>query len=157
MLSYPTLLKKIPTEVTVHRTLTLDLPFGIKKGIKRLITRGAPPVGKAAAAATAGKPSFLKRILGDVLLPDPQVTQYPVLTCAARRIIRERSIDLVLITAPPFSTILLVGNLRKQFTDLAIVVNFRDEWRTTALTSSAFSSAATSAPAPSPTQPRQAP
>ena len=25
--SDPTLLKKIPTEVTVHRTLTLDLPF----------------------------------------------------------------------------------------------------------------------------------
>ena len=35
-----TLLKEIPTEVNVHRTVTLDLPFGIKKRIKRLITGG---------------------------------------------------------------------------------------------------------------------
>lgn len=129
----PTLLKEIPGEVLVHRTLTLDLPFSIKKGIKRLITRGTPPKGKAATASASGtKSNFLKRALENILLPDPQVTWYPVLTRAARRIVKQRNIDLVLITAPPFSNVLLVESLRKEFPDLAIVVDFRDEWLTTA-------------------------
>ena len=127
----PTLLKEIPTEVTVHRTLTLDLPFGIKKGIKRLITGSKPPDGKTGGYA-AGKPNFLKRALENVLLPDPQVTWFPVLKRATRRIVRERNIDLVLITAPPFSNLLLVEGLRKEFPRLAIVVDFRDEWLSTA-------------------------
>src|SRR6185437_16874552 len=101
----PTLLKDIPSSVTVHRTLTLDLPFGMKKAIKRFVM-GAKPSKKAAGqpAATAGKKKsgMLKRILDNVLLPDPQVTWFPVLSRAAPRIIRERKIDLVLITVPAF-------------------------------------------------------
>jgi glycosyltransferase involved in cell wall biosynthesis len=138
----PGLLNEIPAEVSIHRTVTLDLPFGIKKGIKRLITGARPPAGKAAGSASTARPGFLKRVLQDVLLPDPQVTWFPVLTRAARRIVRERNIDLVLITAPPFSNILLVEKLRKEFPRLAIVVDFRDEWLTTSfdLVSFLFSS-----------------
>jgi glycosyltransferase involved in cell wall biosynthesis len=128
----PTLLKEIPPEVNIHRTITLDLPFGIKKGIKRLITGRKPPAGNATPAAAAGKHGFLKRVVGDLLLPDPQVTWLPILTRAARRIVKQRNIDLVLITAPPFSNVLLVPRLRKEFPDLPIVVDFRDEWLTTA-------------------------
>jgi hypothetical protein len=61
------------------------------------------------------------------------VTWFPLLTRAARRIVRERSIDLVLITAPPFSNLLLVEKLRKEFPRLAIVVDFRDEWLSTSI------------------------
>ncbi len=122
------MLKDIPAEVTIHRTVTLDLPFGIKKAIKKLITGGKSSSRKTIAASPAGKPSFLKRVIQDILLPDPQVTWLPVLTRAARRIIRNRNIDLVLITVPPFSSVLLVERLRKEFPDLAIVVDFRDEW-----------------------------
>jgi len=125
------LLGDIPAEVTVHRTVTLDLPFGIKKRIKRLIAGAKRPAGKAATLAVAGKPNFLKRVIQNILQPDPQVTWLPVLTRAARRIVRMRSIDLVLITAPPFSSVLLVEKLRKEFPHLAIVVDFRDEWLTT--------------------------
>jgi hypothetical protein len=126
-----TLLKEIPAEVTVNRTVTLDLPFGIKKGMKRLISGAWFSSGQATGHSGADKPSFLKRVLGDVLIPDPQVTWLPVLTRAARRIVGEHNIDLVLITAPPFSNILLVEKLRKEFPRLAIVVDFRDEWLTT--------------------------
>jgi len=134
----PKLLKEIPPEVRIHRTITLDLPFGIKKSIKRLISGAKPAANKAAGPssnagpAPAGKPNIIKRLLGELLLPDPQVTWYPVLTRAARRIVRERNIDLVLITAPPFSNLLLVEKLRKEFPSLAIVVDFRDEWISTA-------------------------
>jgi glycosyltransferase involved in cell wall biosynthesis len=128
----PKLLKEIPPEVRIHRTITLDLPFALKKAIKRLITGAKPPAGKAAGSAPDGKPNLLKRVVGELLLPDPQVTWYPVLTRTARRIVRERNIDLVLITAPPFSNLLLVEKLRKEFPSLAIVVDFRDEWISTA-------------------------
>jgi glycosyltransferase involved in cell wall biosynthesis len=125
------LLKEIPAEVIVHRTITLDLPFGIKKRIKRLIAGARPPAPKPAGPATVDKPNFLKRVLQDILQPDPQVTWLPVLSRAARRIVRERKIDLVLITVPPFSSVLLVERLRKDFPRLPIVTDFRDEWLST--------------------------
>jgi hypothetical protein len=135
----PSLLNEIPAEVRVHRTITLDLPFGIKKKIKRLITGAKPSVGKSVSASAPGKPNFLKRALDNILLPDPQVTWYPVLLRVARRIIKERNIDLVLITVPPFSSVLLVEKLRKEFPKLAIVVDFRDEWLSTAIDLVGFS------------------
>lgn len=127
----PTLLNEIPTEVTVHRTLTLDLPFKLKKRIKRIIAGAKPPSGQAAASSVPGKPGLLKRVIQNFLQPDPQVTWLPVLTRAARRIVKKRKIDLVLITVPPFSSVLLVEKLRKQFPHLSVVVDFRDEWLTT--------------------------
>jgi len=138
----PGLLQGIPTSVTIHRTMTLDLPFGMKKAIKRFITRGAGNAGPSAAAGEKTKAGLLKRTLDNLLLPDPQVTWYPVLTRAARRIIKKRKIDLVLITVPTFSNLLLVKKLRRQFPNLPIVVDFRDEWIATSfeLVSFSFSS-----------------
>jgi glycosyltransferase involved in cell wall biosynthesis len=139
----PTLLKDIPPSVTVHRTLTLDLPFGMKKAIKRFVTGGKssakPAAGQQGAPAVKKKPGLLKRILDNVLLPDPQVTWFPVLSRAAPRIIRERKIDLVLITVPAFSNLLLVKKLRKQFPNLAVVADFRDEWIATSFELVSFS------------------
>lgn len=134
--SEPTLLKEIPSEVTIHRAMTLDLPFGVRKRIKRLVSRQKAAAIKTAAPAS---PGFLKRILQNVLLPDPQVTWLPALTRAARRIVRTRNIDVVLITVPPFSTVLLVEKLRKQFPLLTIVVDFRDEWLSTGIDLVGFS------------------
>jgi hypothetical protein len=127
----PSLLRDISDRVNIHRTITLDLPFGIKKRLKRLITGSKPPDSQADSTTKTGKPNFLKRVLQDLLLPDPQITWLPVLTRAARRIVRQRKIDLVLITVPPFSSVLLVERLRKEFPCLAIVVDFRDEWLST--------------------------
>jgi len=134
-----TLLRAIPPDVTVHRTMTLDLPFGIKKRIKRMITGARSNGGKAAASVTPAKPSFLKTLLQDLLLPDPQVTWLPVLSRAARRIVKERNIGLVLITVPPFSSALLVEKLRREFPQLPIVLDFRDEWLSTTIDLVSFS------------------
>lgn len=134
----PSLLIDIPAEVTIHRTITLDLPFGVKKTIKRLITGSKPPTEQAPKDAPAGKPNPLKRIVQDALLPDPQVTWVPILTRAANRIVRERKIDLVLISCAPFSTLRLAETLRKQFPRLPIVLDFRDEWLSTTFDVASF-------------------
>jgi hypothetical protein len=139
----PTLLKDIPPSVTVHRTLTLDLPFGVKKAIKQFVKKGKssakPAAGQQSTPTEKKKPGMLKRILDYVLVPDPQVTWFPVLSRAAPRIIRERNIDLVLITVPAFSNLLLVKKLRKEFPQLPIVADFRDEWITTSFDLISFS------------------
>jgi glycosyltransferase involved in cell wall biosynthesis len=68
-----------------------------------------------------------------MLLPDPQVGWLPFAMPAARRIIRERQIDVVLLTVPPFSSVRLATRLRKVFPSLPIVVDFRDEWLSTTI------------------------
>lgn len=139
----PTLLKDIPPSVTIHRTLTLDLPFGMKKAIKRFLmgakSSKKPATGQQTAPKANKKPGLLKRIVDNLLLPDPQVTWFPVLSRVAPRIIRERKIDLVLITVPTFSNLLLIKKLRKQFPHLPIVADFRDEWITTSFELVSFS------------------
>jgi glycosyltransferase involved in cell wall biosynthesis len=133
-----TLLADIPSEVTIHRTMTLDLPFGVKKRLKRLLTGAKPPVQKAEVKAEAGRPNFLKRAVQDLLLPDPQITWLPVMSRAARRLVREREIQLVLITTAPYSTVLVAEQLRRQYPRLAIVLDFRDEWLATAFDVAGF-------------------
>ena len=129
------LLQQIPPSVTVHKTWTLDLPFAMRKGLKKMVAGKASNPGNVSAAGNTGtgRGNFLKQIVGDILLPDPQVGWLPFAFPAARRIIRNRKIDLVLITVPPFSTVLLVSKLRKVFPALPIVVDFRDEWLTTTI------------------------
>jgi glycosyltransferase involved in cell wall biosynthesis len=134
----PSLLNDIPAEVTVHRTITLDLPFGVKKTIKRLLTGSKPPTEQAPKDASPGKPNPIKRIVQDALLPDPQVTWVPILTRAAHRTVRDRKIDLVLISCAPFSTLRVAETLRKQFPRLPIVLDFRDEWLSTTFDVASF-------------------
>jgi hypothetical protein len=61
------LLQDIPSAVTIHRTTTLDLPFGVKKWIKTLISTAKPAASNAAVPIAAGKPNFLKRSIQEAL------------------------------------------------------------------------------------------
>lgn len=125
------LLKQVPESVTVHGTWTLDLPFWLRKAFKKIVSGG----GKAAHGAEVAEKSKspLKRFVGNLLLPDPQVGWLPFALPAAEKIIRERKIDVVLLTVPPFSSVRLVTRLRKIFPTLPIVVDFRDEWLSTTI------------------------
>ncbi len=130
------LLRQVPAEVTVHQTWTPDLPFGVRKAIKRVVSGGrVGKKGSSAAGSVAAERGSnpLKALVGNLLLPDPQVGWLPFAFRAARRIVRERAIDVVLITVPPFSTVRLVTMLRRQFPRLPIVLDFRDEWLTTTM------------------------
>ncbi|ATB37480.1 glycosyl transferase [Cystobacter fuscus] len=136
------LLQQVPADVTIHRTWTLDLPFTLRKGIKKLLTRGKAP-RSSSALAPAGRPGLMNRLQGliaNLLLPDPQIGWLPFAYPAARRIIRSRKIDAVIITVPPFSSVKLAARLRKAFPALPIVLDFRDEWLTTTLELVSFNS-----------------
>ena len=133
------LLNRIPKSVTIHRTLTLDIPFGLKKWIKERITGSRGNSSQVPNAAKPARLGMLRRIAQDILLPDPQVTWLPILTRAAARIIKQRSIDLVLITVPPFSSVKLAPKLRARFPGLPIVLDFRDEWLATSIDLISFS------------------
>jgi glycosyltransferase involved in cell wall biosynthesis len=131
-------LRDIPPDVTVHRTRTLDLPFALKKRLKSLIIGARPQSPPQGASVTAARPNLLKRAFQDLLLPDPQVTWLPILTRAARRIVRDRCIDLVMITGAPYSDYLLAERLRLSFPQLPIVLDFRDEWLSTSFDVASF-------------------
>lgn len=126
------LLRQVPESVTVHRTWTLDLPFWLRKSVKKVVSGGGR-VGATTQTAGKRRGNPLKRLIGNLLLPDPQVGWLPFALPAAKRLIRERKIDLVLITVPPFSSVKLVPRLRKIFPALPIVVDFRDEWLSTTI------------------------
>jgi hypothetical protein len=132
------LLRDIPPEVTVHRTITLDLPFALKKRLKNLVVGAKPRSVLQGASVAATKANLLKKAFQDLLLPDPQVTWLPILTRAARRIVRDRGIELVIITGAPYSDYLLAERLRLSFPTLAIVLDFRDEWLSTSFDVASF-------------------
>ncbi|MBS1815512.1 MAG: glycosyltransferase [Acidobacteria bacterium] len=128
------LLRQVPSSVTVHRTWTLDLPFGVRKRIKKLLFRNRSQ--KAPSSENTGNRNFagrIRKIFANLLLPDPQIGWLPFAHPAARRIIRERNIDAVIITVPPFSSVKLAPKLRKMFPSLPIIVDFRDEWLSTTI------------------------
>jgi hypothetical protein len=132
-----TLVAQVPPIVPVHRTWTLDLPFPIRKAIKRLLTR---PQRTTNHESRTTKAHPLRLLLANLLLPDPQVGWLPFAFPAAKRLIRKRKIDLVLITVPPFSTLRLATSLRRKFPTLPIVLDFRDEWLTSTLYLVSFNS-----------------
>ena len=128
------LLEQVPASVTVHRTWTLDLPFALRKALKSLVGgSGQPSAPPATAPTRRSLQQRLRTLVANLLLPDPQIGWLPFALPAARRIVRRRSIDAVVLTVPPFSTALLVGRLRKHFPALPIVLDFRDEWLSTTL------------------------
>ena len=140
------LLQQVPDAVTVHRTWTLDLPFALRKAVKKLLGGGIQPAAPAAPASSVQaapqprKGNPLKRIVSNLLLPDPQIGWLPFAFRAARRIIRLRQIDAVLITVPPFSSARLTTLLHRHFPDLPIILDFRDEWLTTTINLVSFNS-----------------
>ena len=151
----PSLLKA-PADVTVHRTITLDLPFGVKKTIKRLLTGSKPPRSKRlehprwqAEPDQAIRPGPSPPRSTGHLGANP----HPCRTSHRPRP-QHRSRPHLL---PPFSTLRVAESLRKQFPRLPIVLDFRDEWLSTTFDVASFNFSRTDAHAHSPSRPKPAP
>src|ERR1700730_10113919 len=89
------LMNRIPQEVEVHRTWTLEPPFRLRK---KLWSRLNSSQGSAAAKKTK---SIVTRKLKQLICPDPQVLWFPFAIRRASKLIRKKGIRTVLVTAPP--------------------------------------------------------
>jgi len=110
----PALLRQVPESVTIHRTLTPELPFYLRKKLWSLFGSSAPK------ATTSTVKQFFQ--------PDPQVLWVPFAIRRASRIISKHSITSILVTAPPFSAFLIGIELKRRFPHIQLISDFRDEW-----------------------------
>jgi glycosyltransferase involved in cell wall biosynthesis len=112
----PELAAQIPADTTVHRA-----PY-------RGPSQEVSPAARLAAAHGLRKVGVRATILGrGLLLPDPEVAWVPSATRAARRIVKERGIDVVLTTSPP-SSVHLVGSALERSAGVRWVADLRDSW-----------------------------
>ena len=127
------LLAQLPAPVQVHRVWAPMPPAKLRKGLWNLISggkkAGKPQVqGKPTPQTSAHKGSALSGLVRRVLSPDPEVVWVPMATARAKKIVRKHSIDVVVVTAPPFSAFLIGNALKRTMPHLRLISDFRDEW-----------------------------
>ncbi len=129
----PSLVKRIPPEVRVHRAFSPELPFRARQAVWALLApkrKTAAPVVQA--SQPAGQPSAIKKgiqaVMRRVFCPDPEVVWVPFALRRARQVIRRYGIDTVMITVPPFSALIVGLRLKQEFPHIKFVADFRDEW-----------------------------
>lgn len=113
------LLGDIPPEASIFRTRTLEPSYGVKESLGQEAPSGSRLKTKAF--------SCFRSLVKSVLLPDLQVLWWPHTAWTMFKLLKEKNIDVVFATAPPFSVLVLatfVGRLRK----VPVVIDFRDEW-----------------------------
>lgn len=128
----PGLLDKVPPQVKIHRTFTPEISFATRQRMWRLLSgekNGAAeqPAGEKKVPAAEGRGN-LARIARSILTPDPEVVWVPFARRAAARLLKERTFDAVMTTAPPFSTLLAGTYLKRRFPRIRLISDFRDEW-----------------------------
>lgn len=126
----PSLVAAVPPQVEVTRVWSPEVPYGVRQAMWRLAGRSSKAT-EAAPTQTASAPSrssFLKDAARRLFSPDPEVVWVPFALRAARRIVRQQNIDIVLVSAPPFSSFLVGNALKREFPALRLVSDFRDEW-----------------------------
>jgi glycosyltransferase involved in cell wall biosynthesis len=123
----PELAKLVPECVQVHRTWTLEPPFGLRKKLWSRVNSDRSS-GKESARVVAKVKALLVRKIKQLLCPDPQILWYPFALWRASKLIRDNGIQTVIVTAPPFSTFLLVSALKRRFPQIRTIADIRDEW-----------------------------
>ena len=121
--------RDLPRGVEVERARTLEPGYGAKRAAWRAAggpiarARGGARSRRAACARSAGwraRRSF----------PDPQILWQPAALGALARRLAARRDDAVLVSGPPFSQFLLAPLARAG--RVGVVLDYRDEWSTTA-------------------------
>lgn len=134
------LLERVPKEVKVHGAFTPEPGFKLRHFMWGLLSSkkkpadpavappAAVPAGSNANQGGGGLKSWAKDAVRRILCPEPEILWVPFAVRAARRIVRKEGIDVVMVTAPPFSAFLVATRLKKEFPNLKVVADFRDEW-----------------------------
>lgn len=127
----PDLLRHIPPQVTLHRAFTPELSFHFRQKLWKLMSPARSDPSQP-VPATRTPQTGLKYRLGNLarrfFSPDPEVVWVPFALRQARRIIRNHGIDTVLVTVPPFSSLMIGTVLKSDFPRVRLISDFRDEW-----------------------------
>jgi glycosyltransferase involved in cell wall biosynthesis len=128
----PDLLRHVHPEVILHRSFTPELPFAVQQKLWGLISPSSGGGSASAPSLTAAPRRTWKSSIGGavkrLLTPDPQVVWVPFALRKARRVIKEHGIQAVLVTVPPFSTLLASNALKREVPGIVLITDFRDEW-----------------------------
>lgn len=125
----PSLLAQVPDAVAIHAAFTPEIPFRWRHALWNLISRlGSKPKPQTADAAAPKPRPLVQRVIQRILCPEPEILWAPFAIRKARQIIRRHAIDAVLVTAPPFSAFLVGNALKREFPQLKLISDFRDEW-----------------------------
>jgi glycosyltransferase involved in cell wall biosynthesis len=125
----PDLVRQIPLGVRVHQAFTPEIPFALRQKLwarlKGSGETGSSGKGKPKGASLKG---FIAMAAKRVLSPEPEILWVPFAVRKARQIIKRYKIEVVLVTVPPFSALVVGTVLKREFPSLALVSDFRDEW-----------------------------
>jgi glycosyltransferase involved in cell wall biosynthesis len=125
----PELLSRVPVSVVVHHAFTPEIPFTLRQQLwKKLSGRSEAIDIKASTQKPPRWKTLLSGMVKRVLSPEPEILWVPFALRRARQIVRRHGIEIVLVTAPPFSAFLVGNGLKKRFPDLRFISDFRDEW-----------------------------
>jgi hypothetical protein len=126
----PGLLKKVPPETKVFRVFNPDVPYAFRDKIWQRL--GGGKGSAAGSAAASAPPGLAKRLVKDAIQrifnPDVQKFWVPFVLRAARKIIREQQIDVVILNTPPFSLHAIIPPLKRDFPKLKWITEVRDDW-----------------------------
>jgi glycosyltransferase involved in cell wall biosynthesis len=135
----PALCQRVPNEVKQHHAFTPEIPFWVRHTIWNYLSRDSKETKSSLAVSdtnatsngqprSAGVKSFATRAIRRILSPEPEVLWAPFAIRRAKQVVRKLGIDVVMVTAPPFSSFLVGNALKKSFPHLKYVADFRDEW-----------------------------
>jgi Glycosyltransferase Family 4/Glycosyl transferases group 1 len=133
------LCQRVPTEVKQYHAFTPEIPFWVRHTIWNYLSGSKKPKKGARGpqqqlthingkAKSGGLKSFATRAIRRILSPEPEVLWTPFAIRKAKDVVRKHGIDVVMVTAPPFSSFLVGNALKKSFPSLKYVADFRDEW-----------------------------
>jgi len=116
-----TLLGEIPNSVCIVEAKTLEPSYEAKQSVSASDQTGSKQgVGKLLKTIIRGFANIL-------LQPDPQILWLPAARRAAKKLLKEKKFDVIVATAPPFSSLILGAMLSKMFC-IPLVLDYRDEW-----------------------------
>ena len=126
------MLKDIPDDIKIYKSFSLEIPYTLKKRLWSGTVKSSENE-KEPNPEQISKKSLKNKILGFIkffvhliMMPDPQVGWNYFTQKRAKKIIKKHGIDYVFISAPPFSSLLLVPGLAKL--GVKVIADFRDEW-----------------------------
>jgi glycosyltransferase involved in cell wall biosynthesis len=117
------LLRDVSPGLEILRSRTLEPGYATKQAVWADSAQTAPTLACRARRWAVG-------VARGALVPDPQLLWQPAMQAAlARRLLGPQRDDVVMLTAPPFSSF-LAGPMLRLLGRSAVVLDYRDEWQT---------------------------